>query len=275
MNQSEKAELFRKQHHEKRILLLPNVWDTITARLISSAGFHSLATASFSVAAANGYEDGEKIPFDKLVKVVAEIANAVDVPVSVDFERGYANDLPSLADNIRQLLAAGAIGINIEDRASSGKGLVSISEQCKKLETIREAGIKYGINMFINARTDAYLLKTGNNFIDETIERGKAYQDAGADCFYPVAIDNYSDIQRVLAEIPLPLNVLLMKQVGDLKKLEEIGVKRVSLGPASLKYVLTKLRSMVVNLTRYDTAELFSEELISSNDVMSLVNKNA
>ena len=275
MNQSEKAESFRQQHHENKILLLPNVWDTITARLISSAGFHSLATASFSVAAANGYEDGEKIPFDKLVKVVAEIANAVDVPVSVDFERGYANDLPSLADNIRQLLAAGAIGINIEDRASSGKGLVSISEQCKKLETIREAGIKYGINMFINARTDAYLLKTGNNFIDETIERGKAYQDAGADCFYPVAIDNYSDIQRVLAEIPLPLNVLLMKQVGDLKKLEDIGVKRVSLGPGSLKYVLTKLRSMVVNLTRYDTAELFSEELISSNDVMSLVNKNA
>ena len=275
MNQPEKAESFRQQHHDKKMLLLPNVWDTITARLISSAGFRSLATASFSVAAANGYEDGEKIPFDKVVKVVAEITNAVDVPVSVDFERGYADDLPSLADNVKRLLAAGAIGINIEDRTSSGKDLFSLREQCKKLETIREAGIKYGVNIFINARTDAYLLKTGSNFMDETIERGKSYQDAGADCFYPILMDNYSDIQRVLAEISLPLNVLLMKPVGDLKKLEDIGVKRVSLGPGSLKYVLTKLRSMVVNLTRYDTAELFSEELISTGDVMSLVKKNS
>lgn len=274
MEQSEKAEIFHRQHLENKILILPNVWDTITARLISSAGFRSLATASFSVAAGNGYEDGEKIPFDKVVKVVAEITNAVDVPVSVDFERGYANDLASLADNVRRLLEAGAIGINIEDRASTGKGLVSVDAQCKKLETIREAGIKYGVNIFINARTDAYLLKISSNFMDDTIERGKAYQDAGADCFYPVLIDNYSDIERVLAEISLPLNVLLMKQVGDLKKLEDIGVKRVSLGPGSLRYVLTKLRGMVVNLTRYDTAELFSEELISNNDVMSLVMKH-
>ena len=273
MKQSEKADYFRRQHHEDKMLLLPNVWDTITARLISSAGFHSLATASFSVAAANGYEDGEKIPFDKLVKVVTEITEAVDVPVSVDFERGYANDLASLADNVRQLLEAGAIGINIEDRATSGKGLVSVDAQCKKLETIREAGIKYGVNIFINARTDAYLLKMSGNFMDDTIERGKAYRDAGADCFYPVLIDNYSDIERVLSEISLPVNVLLMKQVDDLKKLEDIGVKRVSLGPGSLRYVLTKLRSMVTNLTRYDTAELFSEELISNVDVMSLVKK--
>lgn len=273
MTQSEKADIFRGQHHENRMLILPNVWDTLTARLISSAGFRSLATASFSVAAGNGYEDGEKIPFEKLVKVVAEITQAVDVPVSVDFERGYANDLASLADNVRQLLEAGAIGINIEDRASGGKGLVSISEQCKKLETIRETGIQYGVNIFINARTDAYLLKAGSNFMDETIERGKAYQNAGADGFYPVLIDNYSDIQRVLAEISLPVNVLLMKPIGDLKKLEDIGVKRVSLGPGSLRYVLTKLRGMVVNLTHYDTTEFFSEELISNNEVMSLVKK--
>jgi 2-methylisocitrate lyase-like PEP mutase family enzyme len=107
----------------------------------------------------------------------------------------------------------------------------------------------------------------------DTIERGKAYRDAGADCFYPVLIDNYSDIERVLAEISIPVNVLLMKPVGDLKKLESIGVKRVSLGPGSLRYVLTKLRNMVVKLKDYNTSELFSEELLPNNEVMALVKK--
>src|SRR5690349_8402747 len=141
MTQSTKAEHFRQQHHEKNLLLLPNVWDTLSARLITSTGFKSLATASFSLAASNGYPDGEQIPFNKLLNVVSEIVAAVDVPVSVDFERGYANDIPSLADNINRLLDAGAIGINIEDRTADGK-LTSIEEQCKKLETIRETGIK-------------------------------------------------------------------------------------------------------------------------------------
>ena len=275
MTQSEKAESFRAQHREGKLLLLPNVWDTITARLIFSAGFSSLATASFSVAASNGFEDGEKIPFAKLLSIVRDIANAVPVPLSVDFERGYSESLSTLADNIKRLLDAGAVGINIEDRDSSGKYLVSAQDQCKKLETIRKAGMDYGVNILINARTDAYLLKSSSKFMDDTIERGRAYQDAGADCFYPVLIDNYADIKRVLAEVTLPVNVLLMKSIGDLRKLEEIGVRRVSLGPGSLRYVLTKLRNMAVSLSQYDTSELFKEELMPNAEVMSLLNKDS
>ncbi len=271
MTQAEKAESFRKQHHENKILILPNVWDTISARLIASAGFRSVATASFSVAAANGYPDGEKIPFEKLLDVVSEISAAVDVPVSVDFERGYSSDLTTLSDNVRRLLDAGAIGVNIEDRAPSGNELYSIDAQCKKLETIREAGIKQGVNIFINARTDAYLLKATSNFLDETIRRGKAYETAGADGSYPILVDNYADLQRILSEVSLPMNAILTKPVGDLKKLENLGVKRVSLGPGALKYVLTKLRSMVSGLSDYDTTEFFSDELIASPEVMSLV----
>ncbi len=273
MNQSQKAESFRQQHRGNKILLLPNVWDTITARLIASIGFPSVATASFSIAAANGYEDGEKIPFDKLIKAVAEITNAVDVPVSVDFERGYADSLSLLADNVKRLLDAGAIGMNIEDRGPDGKALLSVAAQCKKLETIREVGIKYGVNIFINARTDAYLLKLDSHFMEDTIERGKAYLTAGADCFYPILVDNHSDIERILSEISVPVNILLMKQVGDLKRLEEIGVKRVSLGPGALRYVLTKLRGMATNLARYDTDELFSGEMMANSDVMALLRR--
>ena len=275
MTLSEKAESFRQQHHEKKILVLPNVWDTITARLICAAGFRSVATASFSVAASNGFEDGEKIPFGQLTRVVAEITDAVDVPVSVDFERGYANDLTSLADNVTRLLAAGAVGVNIEDRAPDGKSLVSISEQCRKLETIRKTAEAHGVHLFINARTDAYLLKSTSSYREDTIERGKAYRDAGADCFYPVLIDNYPDMEQVLAEISLPVNVLLVKPVADLKKLEHIGIRRVSLGPASLRYVLTRFRNMATALQHYDTAELFRDELMANDAVMALLKKQA
>lgn len=273
MTQAQKSELFREQHRDKKILLLPNVWDSLSARLIVSAGFNSVATASFSLAAAHGYEDGEKIPFAKLLEVVAEITKAVDVPVSVDFERGYAADLASLADNVRRLLDAGAIGVNIEDRDADGRTLTSIAAQCKKLETIRETGIKYGMHIVINARTDAYLLKLDTDYFKDTLLRGKAYRDTGADCFYPLGIDNYSDIGRVLNEIDLPVNMLLMKPVADLKKLEGMGVNRVSLGPGSLKYILTRLRGMVRGLMQYDSTELFREELMASNEVMGLVKK--
>jgi 2-methylisocitrate lyase-like PEP mutase family enzyme len=271
MTQSEKSELFLQQHRSKRILLLPNVWDALSARLIASAGFNSLATASFSLAAAHGYEDGEKIPFPKLMEVVGEITKAVDVPVSVDFERGYAMDLPLLADNVRRVLDAGAVGINIEDRDANGRTLTSVAAQCKKLETIREAAIKHGVHMVINARTDAYLLKLDADYFNDTLSRGKAYRDTGADCFYPIGIDNYPDLARVLDEIDLPQNVLLIKPLADLKKLEEMGVSRVSLGPGSLKYVLTKLRGMVKGLMQYDSTELFREELMASGEVMELV----
>ena len=271
MSVSEKAEAFRQQHHQKTLLLLPNVWDILTARLMVSAGFPSLATASFSVAATNGYQDGEKIPFDKLIDVVTRIAGGVDVPLSVDFERGYASDLPSLSDNVKRLIGAGAVGVNIEDRTPDGKGLIAADVHCRKIETIREAGRKSGVHIVINARTDAYLLKLNADYIAETIERGKAYQKAGADCFYPVAMDNYPDIERVVGEVSLPMNVLLTKPVADLRKLEQLGVARVSLGPATLRYALTKLKTMVTALHDYDTRELFAQDLLASPDVMSLV----
>lgn len=271
MSLSQKADFFRQQHHQNTLLLLPNVWDILTARLMVSAGFQSLATASFSVAATNGYQDGEKIPFDRLIEVVARIAGGVDVPVSVDFERGYASDLSSLGDNIKRLVEAGAIGVNIEDRSPDGKGLITAEAHCKKIETIREAGIKSGVNIVINARTDAYLLKLNEHYLAETIERGKAYQKAGADCFYPVAMDNYSDIERVVGEVSLPMNVLLTKPVADLGKLEKLGVKRVSLGPGTLRYVVTKLKTMAAALHHYDTTELFAQDLLTGPDVMSLV----
>lgn len=274
MLQSRKADLFRQQHAESKLLLLPNVWDTLTARLIASLGFPSLATASAAIAATNGYPDGEHIPLNRLLELVSDITGAVGLPVSVDFERGYSNNPDDLKENIRRLLDAGAIGINIEDGLPDRKGLLSIYDQCKKIELIRNTASSYGVDLVINARTDLYLQRTETDLAASAIQRGKAYHQAGADCFYPILMNSYKDIEELIDELPGPVNILLTKPVGDLRKLEDLGVKRVSLGPGMLKYMLTRTRSMAEGLRNYNTDEFFEEEPITNDFLASLVNRD-
>jgi 2-methylisocitrate lyase-like PEP mutase family enzyme len=271
MIQSEKATFFKTQHHASQLLLLPNVWDVLSARLIASLGFRSLATASVSVSAVNGFQDGELIPFPFLLEAVSRISKAVDLPVSVDFERGFAQDLKTLSDNIKQLLDAGAIGINIEDSLMDKSGLVPVTDQCKKIEVIKKTASGYGVDLFVNARTDVYVQQRSTQLFLDTLERARAYQQAGADCFYPILMGSYDELQSLTAAVTIPVNVLLMKPIGDLRKLEQLGVKRVSLGPATLKYMLTQLRNMVTDLRQYDTDSFFKEDLISKEDFNALI----
>src|SRR3954463_4654557 len=129
--QAEKAEMFRAQHLDKRLLVLPNIWDSLGAKLIQQLGFQSVATASVATALSNGYLDGEQIPFEELLAVVHKISSAVHLPLSVDIERGFADTNHQLKENIRSLIEQGAIGINIEDSWRDHKGLNSITDQCK------------------------------------------------------------------------------------------------------------------------------------------------
>src|ERR1700688_1220870 len=183
-SQSFKAELFRKQHLSGKLLVLPNIWDPLGARLLEKTGYKSVATASVATALTNGYLDGERIPFIQLLKVVNEITSSVSLPVTVDIERGFADSLLQLKENIRLLIENGAIGINIEDSHSDHQGLFTIDEQCRKIEGIREVSIQYGVRIVINARTDIFLQKTHENAMKRAIERGLAFKAAGADCFY-------------------------------------------------------------------------------------------
>ena len=155
-NQAAKAEIFRNQHLDKKLLILPNIWDAMGARLMEITGFPSVATASVSVAISNGFADGENIPFHQLLMVVRKICEAVDLPVSVDMERGYAETIPQLKENIRLLIEHGAVGMNLEDSLPDHKSLCNIDEQCRKIEAVRETGIQYGIPIVINARTDCF-----------------------------------------------------------------------------------------------------------------------
>jgi 2-methylisocitrate lyase-like PEP mutase family enzyme len=156
--QAAKAEIFRNQHLDKKLLILPNIWDAMGARLMEITGFPSVATASVSVAISNGFTDGENIPFHQLLMVVRKISEGVNIPVTVDMERGYAESVPQLKENIRLLVEHGAVGINLEDSLPDHKSLRNMDEQCRRIEAVREAGIQTGVPIVINARTDCFFL---------------------------------------------------------------------------------------------------------------------
>ena len=269
--QAAKAEQFRRQHHSGRLLLLPNIWDALGARLIARMGYPSVATASASIALANGYADGEHIPFHELLVIVGNITFAVDLPLTVDIERGYATTDVQLAENIRLLLDQGAVGINIEDSNPDRRNLASIRDQCRKIELIREAGLQYGVPIVINARTDAYLADKGENAFKTALERGIAYKNAGADCIYPVLIGSYEEIESFIDQVKAPVNVLLIKSIADLQQLEHIGVSRVSLGPALLSHVLTTMKDLTEGLLSGESKDWFSRELLSRDFLDSLL----
>jgi len=268
--QSAKATLFRSQHHSGKLLVLPNIWDGLGAKLMEKVGYQSVATASVATALSNGYLDGENIPFMQLLKTVNRIASAVSLPVTVDIERGFSDSIILLKENIRLLIENGGVGINIEDSHADGKGLFKIDEQCRKIEMIRETGIQCGVPIVINARTDIFLQKTKDNAVGQAIERGLAFKAAGADCFYPIVVNNYDEISRLVQEVGMPLNVLLSKQTGDLKHLEKIGVARVSLGPNLLNHALATMKQIAEGLLHYDTTAFFSHELLPREFLNSL-----
>lgn len=268
-DQAAKAERFRHSHHSGKLLILPNIWDGMGAKLMEKSGYESVATASVATAITNGYADGEQIPFSRLLDIVNEIAGAVDIPVTVDIERGFADSIPVLKDNIRQLIEQGAVGLNIEDSWPDHKGLYSIPEQCQKIEAIRETGIQLGVPIVINARTDLFLLKQ-ENAVDLAINRAREFQAAGADCVYPILISNYDDIARLLDAVDIPLNVNLQKSVSDLRRLEKMGVARVSIGPQLLYHVVSTMKQVADSLQQYDTNYFFSRELVTRDYLNAL-----
>ena len=193
MSQSRKAKEFAALHVKGTPVVLYNAWDAGSAKAIVDAGSKAIATSSWSVAAAQGYEDGEELPLAFAEQIVGRIAATVDVPVTVDFEGGYSEDDRELASNISRLLELGVIGINFEDRVVKGKGLYSIERQAQRIAAIRAAAEHKHIPFFINARTDVFL---GNgDDVDEALERARAYASAGASGFFiPGLTDDAGDL---------------------------------------------------------------------------------
>ena len=278
ISQKEKAEKFHELHHSGKMLILPNIWDALGALLLESLGYPAIATASASIAFSNGYNDGENIPFNDLLTLLKRITAGVDLPVTADIERGYADSDIQLAENIRLLIDAGIAGINIEDTDDKTNTLQSIEYQCNKIGLVKEVSGKMGIPLFINARTDVYLrdqsFATPEAQFDEVVKRGLAYKDAGADCFYPITLQREADIKELIVMLKMPINVITIPGIPGLKTLNNLGVARVSLGPSFLKIAIRAMKELAIQLKESEGLSSITGNEITSAYLKDLVNKN-
>jgi len=245
-NQEQKAELFQKLHRENGMFVIPNSWDAGSAYIYEKEGFSCVATSSAGVAYALGYPDGEDITLDDLVQVVANTVRRVNIPVSADFERGYAEDPEQVKANARRLIEAGAVGFNIEDgvpEAEPGQKLSAMDLQLAKIKALVDLKKEMGINFVINARTCAFWLNVGTQeeMRKIAIERGNAFAAAGADCvFVPGPMDE-TTVAGLVQGIHAPLNTILNGKFHDFDRLREIGVRRLSVGSGPARYIADKV----------------------------------
>ena len=236
-------ETFAALHVPGNPLILYNIWDVGSAQAVVRAGARALATGSHPVADAHGWPDGQQVPLDFALANAERIVAAVEVPVTIDFESAYSTDPRKAADNAARLAATGAIGCNFEDQVIGGEGLHPIKEQTKRIEAIRLA---VGDQFFINARTDLYL-KTqqyDSALVDAAIERGKAYSDAGASGFFVPRLSDPRQIERIVKEVPLPLNVIAFPGAPEKSVWANAGVARISHGPFPHRALMAKLEEM-------------------------------
>src|ERR1700730_4589332 len=244
MNQVEKAKRFAELHVAGTPLLLYNAWDAGSAKAILEAGAKAIATSSWSVAAAQGYGDGEAIPIDLAEQIVGRITATVDIPVTMDFEGGYSEDDGELAANITRLLDLGIIGINFEDRIVKGSGLYGIDRQARRIAAIRKAAEQKGVDLFINARTDVFFEHgdAAAEAVGEALDRAKAYAAAGASGFFVPGLVDDAPIGRVSEAVTLPANVMVMDGVPSNRRLFELGVAHISYGPIPYVHAMGGLR---------------------------------
>ena len=221
-------------------VVLYNIWDTGSALAVAAAGAKALATGSHPVGDAAGFGDGQKVPLDFVFGNASRILAAVDLPLTVDFEGAYSTDPGKAAANVAALKDTGTVGCNFEDQVIGGEGVHTIGGQVARIRAIREA---VGSDFFINARTDLMIKAESQDdaLIDAVIERGKAYADAGASGFFGPRIADPKHIERVVREVPLPLNAIAFPGAPDKKVWAEAGVARISHCPFPHRALMAKL----------------------------------
>jgi len=239
---ADKFHRFAALHVPGNPLILYNAWDVGSALAVAKAGAKAVATGSAAVAAAHGYGDSEDLPLDLVLANAARIVSAVALPVSIDFEGGYAADPATVAFNAQRLVATGAIGCNFEDRIVGEEALHSIEFQSRRIAAIRKA---VGPAFFINARTDIFLKAVPDEhdaaLIDAATGRANAYADAGASGFFAPGLVDALLIARLCKHTGLPVNIMEFPGVPSPKALADAGVARISYGASPYRNAMAAL----------------------------------
>jgi len=273
------AAAFLAMHQTPPILVLPNAWDVISAKIFEAEGFQALATTSAGVAATLGYPDGERMSLGENLSVVRRIVEHVDVPVSADIEAGYARSPEGVAKSVEATLETGAVGVNIED----GTGLpltplFDVALQIEKIAAARQIADEHEVHVVINARTDVYLACDDDPLalFRQAVDRAHAYREAGADCVFVPDMGKLDreTMAELVREIDAPLNIIAGAHTPPILELEELGVARVTVGPRPMRAALAMLRNIARELARSGTYELMTRETLSYADVNGMLERN-
>jgi 2-methylisocitrate lyase-like PEP mutase family enzyme len=259
LQQTKKAGAFRAMHTGTGAVVLPNVWDVASARIIEDMGFPAIATTSAGVAFAQGFPDGQKIPADQMITAVARIAANVRVPVTADVEAGYGQRPEDAGRTAGKLIDAGAVGLNFEDATGDADHpLTELPLQLQRIRAIRETANRLGVPLVLNARTDVYLLQIGEpaRRYDEAVRRLAAFHDAGADCVFVPGVRDPETIGRIVTDLKCPVNILAVPGSPSVSELAALGVKRISLGSGPMRASLGFLRRLADEVKASGTYKL-------------------
>jgi 2-methylisocitrate lyase-like PEP mutase family enzyme len=272
--QAELARQFLELHHGPNILILPNAWDVASARIFEEAGFPAIGTTSAGVANSLGYPDGQKIPRKEMLAVVRRIAEAVGAPVTADVEAGYGTTPEEVADTAREVIAAGAVGMNLEDGVDGKPDLLAdMSLQKEIILAVLEVAAASRVPFVLNARTDIFLNGIGpeETRLARTIERLNAYRAAGAQSLFAPGVKDRETIFQVARGVAGPLNILATLGTPPVSELQKLGVARVSVGSGPMRATLGFLSRMARQLRDEGAFNLMIEGAIQYADANRLV----
>jgi 2-methylisocitrate lyase-like PEP mutase family enzyme len=270
MTQAEKAELLRALHNGPSPLLIGNAWDAASARVFETAGFRVIGTSSAGVAYSLGYPDGQQISRREMLDAVERIARVVSVPVTADMEAGYGRTVDDAAATAREVIEAGAVGLNIEDYDSS---LIAVDIQTARIEAIRRSADALGVRIVINARTDIFLANVGpaETRYARCLERLKLYREAGADCLFAPGVRDAGTIGKLVRELQAPLNVLAVEGTPSLPELTRLGVARVSVGSGPMRATVGLLQRIADEILQRGTFSMMTQGAIPYADLNTMM----
>jgi 2-methylisocitrate lyase-like PEP mutase family enzyme len=273
-NQAELARRFLELHHGPRILVLPNAWDVASARIFEDAGFPAIGTTSAGVANSFGYPDGQKIPREEMLAAVRHIAEAVEVPVTADVEAGFGNTPEEVAGTAQAVIAAGAVGMNLEDGiVGKHDSLTEVNLQKEIIQAVLEVVEGAGMPFVLNARTDVFLNGIGpaETRLARTVERLNAYHAAGAPSLFAPGVKDAETIAQLVRGVAGPLNILATVGTPPVEELQRLGVARVSVGSGPMRAALGFLGRMARQLREEGVFTLMTEGAVPYADANRLV----
>ena len=263
MDQVAKARLFQQLHLGPEILVIANAWDAASARVFEEAGVRAVGTGSAGIAFSHGYPDNEFLPREVLLQATAEIVRSVRVPVTADILTGLGSSHDAVAKTVADVIALGAVGINIEDGTEEGgPHLYDIEEQADRIAAVCAAVAATGVPIVVNARTDSFWLKLGDESerLAESIRRANRYREAGAHCLFVPAAADKATIATLVAEIDGPLNILAVPGCPPIAELQALGVRRVSEGSGPMRASMMLTRRIAQELLTTGTYTRFHGE---------------